>query len=414
MPVSNIKSARSRAESAAEARLRNVIDSLPGSFVLWDSDERLVLHNRKFAEFYQIDAAVLKPGLHLEQVARAAAVPSRAIDLSASTKGELRHMGNRWVHVSSRTTPDGGRVDVGTDVTPFKDKELELLKGKEQLEKDVERLESSQRKLQEETDERAKLAFEYAAEKERAEEASRLKTEFLANMSHELRTPLNAIMGFAQIMEKGMFGPLGDERYVGYAKDILDSGQHLIDLIDDILDMSKIESGKTGLEPASYMLDDIVRDCIRIIQPGVFDASLHLRNDVRESPPVLIDKRATKQILLNLLTNAVKFTPLGGTVTVRNETRETYVILVVEDTGTGISEQDLSRIGKPFEQIENRQNKTHKGTGLGLALSKSLVALQGGELRIESELGKGTTVTVTLPRADTSSRPLNDRQEIHA
>lgn len=415
MRVSNIKTARSRAESP-EARLRTMIDSLPQSFVLWDADGRLVLHNQKFAEFYQIDADVLKPGLDLEQVARAAAVPSEAINPSGSTegKGTLQYVGHRWIYVSSRPTPDGGRVSVGTDVTLLKDKERELQTSKEQLEKDIERLESSQRKLQEEADERAKLAFEYATEKEHAEEASRLKTEFLANMSHELRTPLNAIMGFAQIMEKGMFGPLGDERYVGYAKDILDSGQHLIDLIDDILDVSKIESGKTELNPASYTLDDIVQDCIRIIEPGVFDAGLHLRNHVRGNAPVLVDKRATKQILLNLLTNAVKFTPRGGTVTVRDETRETYVTLAVEDSGTGISEQDLSRIGKPFEQIEHRQNKTHKGTGLGLALSKSLVELQGGELRIESEPGKGTTVTVTLLRADTPLKQVNERQEVRA
>lgn len=380
MRVSNIKTARSRAESP-EARLRTVIDSLPQSFVLWDADGRLVLHNQKFAEFYQIDADVLKPGLDLEQVARAAAAPSEAIDPSASTKGKgtLQYVGHRWIYVSSRPTPDGGRVNVGTDVTPLKDKERELL-----------------------------------TSKERAEEASRLKTEFLANMSHELRTPLNAIMGFAQIMEKGMFGPLGDERYVGYAKDILDSGQHLIDLINDILDMSKIESGKTDLNPASYTLDDIVQDCIRIIEPGVFDAGLHLRNHVRGGAPVLVDKRATKQILLNLLTNAVKFTPRGGTVTVRDETRETYVTLAVEDSGTGISEQDLSRIGKPFEQIEHRQNKLHEGTGLGLALSKSLVELQGGELRIESEPGKGTTVTVTLLRADAPLKQVNERQEVRA
>ncbi len=428
LDISDLKNAQSRIADA-EARLRDAVDSLSESFVLWDDDNQLVLCNQKFAEFYDIDAGVLKPGAKFQDVMHAARAPGEVVFQSGTAgpghatshsstswskegSGELQRTGNRWIYVSRRTTRDGGKVSVGTDVTPLKDQELELLQSEETLKKYVEQLEKSQEKLQREADERAELALKYAAEKARAEEANRSKTEFLANMSHELRTPLNAIMGFAQIMQNAMFGPLGDERYVGYTKDILNSGQHLIDLISDILDMSKIESGKTELELNEYALEGIIGDCIRIVEPRVFEAGLHMENRVRATPNVMADKRATKQILLNLLTNAVKFTPRGGTLVIRAEVKEKYIALVVEDTGIGISEQDLKRIGKPFEQIESQQNKKYKGTGLGLALSKSLVELQGGKLRLKSQLGMGTTVAVTLPRADAVVKHLSET--IHA
>ncbi len=422
-----------RRSAAEEARLRDAVDSLSESFALWDAENKLVLCNQKFAEFYQIDPKALRPGNSYDQVMAAAAAPGevvyqsetdpaetvhrrpRSLDpRSTNGIGELQYTADRWIYVSRRTTRDDGQVSVGTDVTPLKDQELELLTSEEKLRKYAQQLEKSQEKLQREADERAELALKYATEKTRAEEANRSKTEFLANMSHELRTPLNAVMGFAQIMQNGMFGPLGDDRYVGYTKDILNSGQHLIDLISDILDMSKIESGKTEFELNEYALDDIVRDCVRIIEPRVFEASLHLETRVRDVPTVIADKRATKQILLNLMNNAVKFTSRGGTIIVRGEIKEKYVALVVEDTGIGIAEQNLGRIGKPFEQIESQQNKKHKGTGLGLALSKSLAELQGGELRIKSQLGLGTTVTVTLPRADAVVQYLNERQKVRA
>ncbi len=231
----------------------------------------------------------------------------------------------------------------------------------------------------------------------RAEEANRSKSEFLANMSHELRTPLNAINGFSEIMADEMFGPLGHKRYREYVRDILGSGQHLLSLINDILDMSKIEAGKMQLQPEPLMLGEVIRQCARIVQTRAAKKQIELIVEGGDLPQISADPRALRQILLNLMSNAVKFTPEGGCVRVRSFHTVDDVTMQVVDNGIGISEEDLPRVGRPFEQIENQHSKTHQGSGLGLALSKSLVELHGGTLRIESRLGEGVTVSFTLP-----------------
>jgi two-component system cell cycle sensor histidine kinase PleC len=220
-------------------------------------------------------------------------------------------------------------------------------------------------------------------------------------MSHELRTPLNAINGFSEMMSAELYGPLGDPRYKGYAQDILNSGQHLLALINDVLDMSKIEAGKMNLRFEPLRLDELAEDAIRLIRNRAETAGLTVAIDLPALPDVEGDYRALKQVLLNLLSNAVKFTPRGGHISVRAETRRDLmgdrVRMSVSDTGIGIAAQDLARLARPFEQIESQQSKTQQGTGLGLALSKALVEMHGGVVEIESEPGHGTTVSFVLP-----------------
>jgi two-component system cell cycle sensor histidine kinase PleC len=254
----------------------------------------------------------------------------------------------------------------------------------------VDNLRRSQERVQE-------LAENYEQEKIRAEEANRSKSEFLANMSHELRTPLNAINGFSEIMSGEMFGPLGHERYKDYVQDILSSGQHLLSLINDILDMSKIEAGKMQLQPEPVDPAQLLEQCVRIMRARAEEKDIDLTVEGEALPSIEADPRAIKQVLLNLMSNAVKFTPEGGKVAVRTFDAADGVVIQVADTGIGIAEDDLQRVGRPFEQIENQHSKVHQGSGLGLALSKSLVEMHGGTLRIDSVLGKGTTVSFTLP-----------------
>ena len=220
-------------------------------------------------------------------------------------------------------------------------------------------------------------------------------------MSHELRTPLNAINGFSEIMLSEMFGALGDARYKEYAKDIHNSGQHLLALINDILDMSKIEAGKMTLRFDPMSLQDVTEDAVRLIRNRAEAAGLQLLVDFPHLPEIDADYRAVKQVLLNLLSNAVKFTPKGGRVTVRAEARRDMVgerlRISVQDTGIGIAKEDLARLARPFEQVETQHAKTQAGTGLGLALTKSLVELHGGTLEMQSLPGHGTTVSFTLP-----------------
>ena len=230
-----------------------------------------------------------------------------------------------------------------------------------------------------------------------AEEKSKLKSEFLASMSHELRTPLNAINGFSDIMQKELFGPLGDPRYKQFASDILFSGQHLLSLINDILDLSKIEAGKMALNLEPVNLDDVIGQSIRMLALRAKQAGLHLTYPSIPLPQVMADPRAIKQIIVNLLTNAVKFTPQGGVVQVKTEMRATDIVVHISDSGIGISEEDVKRLGQPFEQVKNEETNKQEGTGLGLSLSKSMVELHGGQFQITSLLGRGTTISFTVP-----------------
>jgi two-component system cell cycle sensor histidine kinase PleC len=216
-------------------------------------------------------------------------------------------------------------------------------------------------------------------------------------MSHELRTPLNAIIGFSEIMESAMFGPLGAEKYIEYSRDIRESGEYLLDVINDILDMSKIEAGGIRLSPEAVDLDSLLADCLRVVSTRAGEKRLALDAQVEAGINLNADRRALKQITLNLLSNAVKFTPDGGAVTVRGRRRGDGIIIAIKDNGIGIPQQALQKLGRPFEQVESQLTKRHQGSGLGLAIAKSLVELHGGRMRIRSQLGRGTMVVVRLP-----------------
>ena len=232
----------------------------------------------------------------------------------------------------------------------------------------------------------------------RAEAANQAKSEFLANMSHELRTPLNAINGFSEIMAGEMFGPLGDARYKGYAADILKSGQHLLSLINDILDMAKIEAGKMTLHYEPVSLTEICGDAIRLMRGKAEESGLTLTIETPDLPDIDADYRGLKQVMLNLISNAVKFTPEGGRITVSIAPPEDGRIRVaVADTGIGIAAEDLARLAQPFEQVEGQHSKTTQGTGLGLSLTKALIELHQGEMTMESQPGLGTTVSFVIP-----------------
>jgi signal transduction histidine kinase len=231
-----------------------------------------------------------------------------------------------------------------------------------------------------------------------AEAANRAKSEFLATMSHELRTPLNAVIGFSQVMINETLGPIGSPRYREYAKDIQYSGTHLLEIINDILDLSKAEAGK--LEPDESRIDirEVVSGICRLIRPRAEQAGLSIVAKTPENLPDLwADERQIKQILLNLVGNAVKFTPAGGRVEIATSFHaETGFAVTVQDTGIGIAAADLQRVLEPFVQVENSLTRRHEGSGLGLAVAAKLAQLHGGSLSIDSDLGKGTRVTLRL------------------
>ena len=244
---------------------------------------------------------------------------------------------------------------------------------------------------------RNQAALQHALEE--TEAANRAKSRFLATMSHELRTPLNAIIGFSEMMHAELLGPLGNKRYSDYAGSINESGRYLLDLINDILDMSKIEAGKYELLHEPVNVAKAIRLACHMVENSVREKGLQLSFTTQnETTAIEADRRAFMQIMLNLLSNAVKFTEEGGTITIQiNDYPENRIAISVADTGIGIPADKLGRIGLPFEQVSSAMTRGHGGTGLGLAITKKLVEMHDGDLTINSTFGQGTTVSVILP-----------------
>jgi signal transduction histidine kinase len=245
--------------------------------------------------------------------------------------------------------------------------------------------------------ESAKRELEMALQ--RADAANATKSMFLANMSHELRTPLNAIIGFSEIMKAEMFGPLGGKRYREYVEDIAKCGNHLLSLINDVLDMSKFDAGRLELDEEKVDVSEIVVASVNAVRPSAEKASVCLTSKLDDALFLYADGRRLKQILLNLLSNAIKFTPEGGRVSLSVSARQEGLIIAVADTGIGMAPDQIPKALERFGQVDSRLARKHEGTGLGLPLTKCLVDLHGGSLRIDSEVNVGTTVTVTFPRA---------------
>jgi two-component system cell cycle sensor histidine kinase PleC len=389
--------------ATANVRLRDAIESISEAFVVWDADNRLVLCNSKFQSLHGLPDHAVVPGTPYDEVVGAGTMPvartqpARGNESARTFEAEVED--GRWLHISERRTKDGGFVSVGTDITALKRHEEKLLESERRLMATIADLRASQLTLERQAQQLAFLAEQHAEQKRRAEEANRTKSEFLANMSHELRTPLNAIIGFSEIMESGMFGPLGADKYHEYCQDIRDSGNYLLEVINDILDMSKIEAGRARLDLEELDLEEILSEAMRVLAARAQEKRLLL--DLEAAPTIKLraDRRALKQIVLNLLSNAVKFTPEGGRIVVRSRATAGSATIAIEDNGIGIPKDALRNLGKPFEQVESQLTKRHKGSGLGLAIAKSLVELHGGAIRIRSTPGVGTIVLLRLPLA---------------
>jgi two-component system cell cycle sensor histidine kinase PleC len=245
------------------------------------------------------------------------------------------------------------------------------------------------------------------AAKESAESAYASKTRFLANMSHELRTPLNAIIGFSEMVQRQLLGPIGNARYLDYVGSIRDSGEHLLDLINDILDMSKIEVGKYELHAEELNVGKIIRLAVHMVEGRAHEGQVKLLTEgIEDDIQISADRRALMQILLNILSNAVKFTLPGGTVEIRCYRELGGVAIVISDTGIGIPKEKINMVTQPFEQVDSELTRRYEGSGLGLAITRDLIELHGGTLDLDSEIGVGTVVTVLLSEKIPDMRPV--------
>ncbi len=269
-----------------------------------------------------------------------------------------------WVEMRCRMDANGDIVAVTRDISDYKAQEQKIIEARDN-----------------------------------AERANVAKSQFLANISHELRTPLNAIIGFSEIMNQELFGKLENERHKEYSMLIHQSGEHLLQLVNDLLNMSKLEAGKYTLCREEFDLKELIRTVHKIIQPSAEEQNLLVEEDLAENiGPFNADKRACRQIFLNLLANAVKFSKPGGKITLHAYRQSGNIAIAISDQGIGIAPDDIKRLGRPFEQADSSYDRHYEGTGLGLSIVKGLLHLHGGAMHIDSEPGRGTTVTVTFPQ----------------
>lgn len=388
----------------ADIRLRDAIENISEAFVLWDAGKRLVLCNSKYQQLYDLPDTAIVSGTSYDEIQKVSRKPRIRAQVSTDVAQdrdaqifEAQIQDGRWLQINEKRTRDGGFVSLGTDITQIKRNEEKLVDSERRHMSTISDLRNTKQELERQAQKLVEFADTLKEEKARANAANEAKSDFLANISHELRTPLNAIIGFSDIMRSGMFGPLGSDKYQEYANDIHGSGSFLLGVINDILDMSKIEAGRMILTPETVEVHSLLEETLRIVQVQADEARISVDYKMPDGLEVEADRRAVKQILLNLLSNAVKFTPEGGRIEVTAKRLNCSVIIVVEDNGCGISEDALRRLGQPFEQVQDQFTKDHKGTGLGLAIAKSLAKLHGGSLKIRSIVGKGTLIAVRLP-----------------
>jgi signal transduction histidine kinase len=370
--------AREQALHKTEQQFRDAIDALNEGFALFDANDRLVLWNEKYRELFPLIHDVIVPGARFDDLIRNAAYRGQNVEALENPEewiadrlaahhhaaGSFEHQFSDGRHcwVTERRTADGLTMSTYVDITALKLREQELRN--------------------------AKVA---------AEEASGAKTDFLAKMSHELRTPLNAVIGFSDTMRMELLGPIGNSRYKEYLNDIYESGNYLLSLVNDLLDLSKIEASQMKLTDRAVELASLIGSCRRMVEQRAEAQNIRLSFAIPSDPPVVrADENALKKIVINILANAVKFTPPGGTVAVHCDTdRAGEVVLSVADTGSGIAEADLDRVMQPFVQLQSGMENS--GTGLGLPIARALAELHGGSLKLASKIGVGTTVTLRLP-----------------
>ena len=393
----------------ADARLRDAIESISEAFVLWDENNRLVMCNTKYQSFHGLEPELVQRGAGYKTLMAAASEPRVLIEIDRGTEPETgtrayeaQFQDGRWLLISERHTRDGGYVSVGTDITARKLQEERLVENERQLRITVADLCNSREAFRKQAGQLAELADRYLEQKAEAISANRVKAEFLANMNHEIRTPLNHIIGFAEMIEGEVFGPCGSDRYLEYARDIRVSGITLLALISDILDMARIEAGRVALERTATPLAALLVRAARDVQDAAEAKNITIEiepelDDKAGQRLVQVDATAISQALAHLLRNGIRLSPVGGRVSLRARMAGDHINLFVADSGGGLSAGDLGTIVDPFGHIDCMLHDGCKGSGLGVAIARSLVELHGGTMRLRSAPQIGSLVMIRLP-----------------
>ena len=390
--------------ATADMRLRDALETVSEALVLWDGDNRLVMCNSKFQSLHKLPPEAIRPGTTYHEVMEHATpldVQSQASFGDAPADGgqtyEVRLSDGRWLQINERRTKDGGYVSVGTDISQIKTHEVQLMDSERRLTATVADLRRSRQALELQAQQLAQMAERYFEQKAMAEGANLAKSRFLANMSHELRTPLNAIIGFAEMMQQQVYGTLGSPKYIEYCDHINEGGRYLLGVIQDVLDMSNLESGRVRHLRQEFSVEAAVANVLSEINPLAKTKNIRLIAEEAAGTKLVAHQGSVEKILMTLLRNAVKFTPEGGRVTLRTRQVGEAINIYVEDTGIGMAADAVKRLGRPFEQPGPVFENGMRGSGLGLAIARSLIELHEGTLRIRSTEGAGTIVLVHLP-----------------
>ena len=410
----------------SEARFQALLHNSPAKIHLKDVEGRYVLINTVTEELFGVTDAEARGKFTHDIFPKDRADAFTAHDQGVLDTGEAVEGEEEWPHEDGVHTyltvkfPIFDIADkiigtgaIGTDITDRKRAEERLQRSEKNLQMRIVELEEAQCRLENQETNLIRLAGDLKIARDQAEAANLAKTEFLATMSHELRTPLNAIIGFSEIIRTDFLGPVGSIKYRDYANDIHESGKHLLDLINDILDLSKVESGMDELYEEDIRIPELTRSVWRLMQQRAQKQGVRLILELPESlPPLRADLRKLKQILVNLLSNAIKFTEADGEVSLRVSCdKDNAYVFLITDTGIGIAPEDVPKALSQFGQVDSTLSRQHAGTGLGLPLTRALVELHGGSLDLQSQPDVGTTVTVRFPvdRTDHHQRPLPGR-----
>lgn len=395
--------------AAADVRLRDAVETISEAFVLWDAQNRLVLCNSKFQRLHGLPGECTVPGTPYHQAMALSQSFAEQAEAARALAGggrvyEARLADGRWLQINERRTKDGGYVSVGTDISKLKRHEAQLLDSERRLMATIADLRKSRQTLELQAQQLAELAERYLEQKAGAESANRAKSDFLANMSHELRTPLTHIIGFAEVMEQQFFGDIGNSRYVDYACHIRQSGQYLHGVISDVLEMSRLDAGQVMLRASEIELAPTLAGALEEFRAPAEAKNVAIEFSAPADSRIVADGEALRRIVGILLKNALKFTPEGGRIAVRAQRLGAAHDIIVEDSGCGMSVEELTLVCHPFEQRSPLMQDGMKGPGLGLSIARSLVEMHGGALRIESSPGMGAKVCVHLPGPSEAAR----------
>jgi two-component system cell cycle sensor histidine kinase PleC len=389
-------------------RLRDAVETISEAFVLWDADNRLVMCNSNFQRLHKLP--IPRPSSTRPRLTRRDRRWGTMPEVRGTRSGETRptpagapyeaQLDDGSLAADQRTAHQGRRLRLGRHRHHHAQAARAQPAGFERNAADGDgrrpaNILGSRWKRQ--AQQLADLAEKYLEQKAEARKANRAKSRFLANMSHELRTPLNAIIGFSEMMQHQTFGPLGASKYLDYSVHIRESGEYLLGVISDVLDMARIESGRVRLAKEDFEIDAVIGRTIEETRGVAEEKNVRVFAEAQPKALAFGDVSAVEKIVSVLVRNAVKFTPEGGRVTVRTRAAAGAMNIYVEDTGVGIPAEELPRLGKPFEQCDAALANGMKGSGLGLAIARSLVDLHGGSMRIRSTVGAGTIVLVHLP-----------------